>query len=228
MRQIKAGREGLPPPSRPYAGASTSHTTVYYCANSYYNGFAAFLQGRFWGCACYYAVWGSCILHRFLFASTGRPRGTGLSSPAGRAVENKNRGFGEEEAHGKSMTKHYPIAVMFGMDCQFYGPKMKNFLQASIILFLWAFLCPLGCPFYRLYHIQCPGCGLTRAWISFLRGDWKGALQYHLLFFPAPLLIILFAYKSMVPQRKQKVVNLLLYTLSPMYLIYHLFRIVFL
>lgn len=105
---------------------------------------------------------------------------------------------------------------------------MKNALKIGIFLSIWAFLCICGCPFYRLLHIQCPGCGLTRAWIAFLHGDWRGALQYHLLFLPAPLLVILFAWKSMAPQRKLKIADFLLYTLSPMYFIYHLARVGFL
>jgi len=46
------------------------------------------------------------------------------------------------------------------------------------------------CPIYTLFHIPCPGCGLTRASLSALRLDFKSALAYHPLFFILPLLML--------------------------------------
>ncbi|MCL2699370.1 MAG: DUF2752 domain-containing protein [Defluviitaleaceae bacterium] len=44
------------------------------------------------------------------------------------------------------------------------------------------------CPVYSLIGIPCPSCGMTRAWISALRGDLRMALGYHPLFWIIPLL----------------------------------------
>lgn len=62
--------------------------------------------------------------------------------------------------------------------------------------------CVWGCPIYNVFGVTCPGCGLTRAWLCFLRGDWRGALSYHLLFFPAPFFILLFAYRDALPKSR--------------------------
>ena len=38
---------------------------------------------------------------------------------------------------------------------------------------------PDSCTFRRLSGYDCPGCGLTRSFVSFAHGDWRGALQYN-------------------------------------------------
>lgn len=41
----------------------------------------------------------------------------------------------------------------------------------------------IGCPMNRLFGLRCPFCGMTSAHLSFLRGDFSGALAHHPLFF---------------------------------------------
>jgi hypothetical protein len=43
------------------------------------------------------------------------------------------------------------------------------------------------CPMRAMLHLPCPGCGLTRAVMHCLRGDWQAGLQYHLF---APVVIV--------------------------------------
>jgi hypothetical protein len=47
------------------------------------------------------------------------------------------------------------------------------------------------CPIYTLFHIQCPGCGATRALAAILRGDLNQALRLNALFTLAlPIIIV--------------------------------------
>jgi hypothetical protein len=39
-----------------------------------------------------------------------------------------------------------------------------------------------GCPSRALFHIPCPGCGMTRAFVSAFRLDFQMAFLYHPLF----------------------------------------------
>lgn len=61
-----------------------------------------------------------------------------------------------------------------------------------------------GCPFKRIFGLPCPGCGLTRAWLCFLSGDWGQAIRYHPLFLPTPLFIFLTAHRdtSLLPKSR--------------------------
>ncbi|MCI9485107.1 MAG: DUF2752 domain-containing protein [Clostridiaceae bacterium] len=94
-----------------------------------------------------------------------------------------------------------------------------------VIPLLLALLCLWGCPFYRLFGIRCPGCGLTRAWLCFLRGDWACALGYHRLFLPAPLFILLFIHKNTPVLKKWRFTNPLLYLFAVAFAVYHMVRI---
>jgi hypothetical protein len=44
------------------------------------------------------------------------------------------------------------------------------------------------CPLFRLLNIPCPGCGLTRACMLLLRGDFYASLEFHAF---APIFIVL-------------------------------------
>jgi hypothetical protein len=35
------------------------------------------------------------------------------------------------------------------------------------------------CLFYRVTHVSCPTCGMTRALLSLAHGDWRAALAFH-------------------------------------------------
>ena len=44
-----------------------------------------------------------------------------------------------------------------------------------------------ACPINLIFGVPCPGCGLTRAVLLFLRGDFAGAFAMHPLFVVLPL-----------------------------------------
>ena len=73
-----------------------------------------------------------------------------------------------------------------------------------------AIQCILGCPINRLFHIRCPGCGLTHAWLSFLSGDIQNAFRYHPLFLFAPLLILLFVWRGYLGEKIRKYADIVM------------------
>ena len=59
----------------------------------------------------------------------------------------------------------------------------KNYGSAIIkILCIAAIVLFYRCPAKKLFGIDCPGCGLTRACLSALRLDFASAFEYHPLF----------------------------------------------
>ncbi|HEV8582832.1 MAG TPA: DUF2752 domain-containing protein [Thermoanaerobaculia bacterium] len=59
------------------------------------------------------------------------------------------------------------------------------------------------CPLLHGFGIPCPGCGLTRAALELLRGQWRAALAHHAF---APLLlagVAVIAAASLLPERSR-------------------------
>jgi hypothetical protein len=52
------------------------------------------------------------------------------------------------------------------------------------------------CPFDYYLKIQCPGCGITRAWIHFLSGDLSRALSLNKYFLLFPLLLLFVIWRG--------------------------------
>lgn len=48
----------------------------------------------------------------------------------------------------------------------------------------------IGCVWLRLFKIPCPGCGMTRAYASLLRGELSAAFSYHFMFPTVPLIYL--------------------------------------
>ncbi len=51
------------------------------------------------------------------------------------------------------------------------------------------------CPVRAVLGIPCPGCGLSRAMLSLLKGDWRAALSMHVF---APLFLLGFALMAVI------------------------------
>ena len=74
--------------------------------------------------------------------------------------------------------------------------NFKEFLQLVLafvmVLIIYSMI---GCPIRLLTGISCPGCGMTRAWVNVLSGNFDKAFYYHpmwllpLLFIPVWLFI---------------------------------------
>lgn len=60
----------------------------------------------------------------------------------------------------------------------------------SIVTFLF-YVSDIKCLIKYTVGIPCPGCGLTRAWLSFFKMDLRGALRWHPLFWIVPFIIII-------------------------------------
>ncbi len=59
-----------------------------------------------------------------------------------------------------------------------------DFILLFIVSMILYFMGINICPFRHLLHIQCPTCGMSRAFVSFLQGNIKECIAYNALFFP--------------------------------------------
>lgn len=66
-------------------------------------------------------------------------------------------------------------------------------LGAYVVL---AWVLGLPCPIEHFAGIPCPGCGMTRAVASLLRGQWRQAFAYHGMVWSLPLIALLFWFEG--------------------------------
>ena len=107
------------------------------------------------------------------------------------------------------------------MSCSARG-LLRRHIPALLAL---AALCLYGCPFYRLFSLPCPGCGLTRAWLCFLRGAWREALAHHLLFLPTPPMLLLLIHRRTPPLADRRFPDVLLPAYFLLLAVYRLLRV---
>jgi hypothetical protein len=76
---------------------------------------------------------------------------------------------------------------IFGRTVRAPWLKLTCFLiYGAIVLVAYRFSFP--CVWRYLFGVSCPGCGLTRAWLSALSGNLSGAFDYHPMFWSIPLI----------------------------------------
>jgi len=61
------------------------------------------------------------------------------------------------------------------------------------LLLLWLYF-GLPCIPRLLLGVICPGCGLTRAWLSLLGGELAAAFRYHPMFWSIPVFVLFLLY----------------------------------
>lgn len=84
----------------------------------------------------------------------------------------------------------------------------KNYIIRIIILTgALAIGTVTGCPWYQIFGIPCPCCGITRAWISFFKGEFSAAFSYHPLFVPITGVLLIFVFADKI-FKKQKTKNM--------------------
>ena len=90
------------------------------------------------------------------------------------------------------MRRYTPRGLLFRL--------LMLFLACSVlVLALWL---NTGCPFRNITGIPCPGCGMTHAWLSFLRLDLVAAFRYHPMFWSVPVLMAYCLFDGQIVRKK--------------------------
>ncbi len=82
-----------------------------------------------------------------------------------------------------------------------------------------------GCLIYRIFHIECLSCGMTRAILAALRLDFHSAFHFHPMFWSVPIIaaVILFEGKLF----KKRIINTVIIGLIVAgFIIQYIFRII--
>lgn len=85
----------------------------------------------------------------------------------------------------------------------------------------------IGCPILFFTGIPCMGCGITRAFLSLLKGDFISAFRYHPLILLVPFLCFLMFDESKPNKESKwyKVKNIAIYVIVALFIIVYLIRV---
>ena len=92
-------------------------------------------------------------------------------------------------------------------------PNVKEKLTACIIfavVLAVMIALKIPCPINKFAGIPCPGCGMTRAWLSALRLDFADAFRMHGMFWSVPLLVLYYLTDGRIFGKKADTVVLAL------------------
>lgn len=103
---------------------------------------------------------------------------------------------------------------------------MKRVLRLLIIAGALAILFFVGCPFYEGLGIPCPGCGLTRAWLSLFKGDVQQAFSYNMLFIPLTIVVLIIGGTMLVNKALPKWLNMVALSITAVAFLYNVARVV--
>lgn len=112
------------------------------------------------------------------------------------------------------------------------GGKMerlkKLIVPAAIIgvAYLIFTLIGVGCPIKFITGVSCPGCGITRAFLSLIKLDLAAAFYYHPLFPLAAILVVMFVLNELGKIRK-KTFDISVYVISAAFIIAWILRFFF-
>ena len=73
-------------------------------------------------------------------------------------------------------------------------------LAAIAALYVALHFLGMGCPIKAITGVSCAGCGMTRAWLEVLSGNWAAAFAYHPLFWTIPLGVLVFLFRRRLPR----------------------------
>ncbi len=109
--------------------------------------------------------------------------------------------------------------------------ELLNMLSAvTVIVLVYGLfnLAGITCPIKYITGISCLGCGMTRAWISVLHLDLKGAFYYHPGFLLPLAALVLFIIKSQGDKNIKfyKFYKISMFTIIMLFVIIYVVRIV--
>ncbi len=82
--------------------------------------------------------------------------------------------------------------------------EAASVIAAVVVLYGIFGLVGIGCPIKFITGISCAGCGMTRAWLSLLHGDFTGAYYYHPLFLLPAVVVLLILNRNRINSKLYK------------------------
>lgn len=86
-----------------------------------------------------------------------------------------------------------------------------KFITGIILIYLFLeVVLHITCPIKFMTGISCAGCGMSRAWLSLLKGDIHKAFYYHPLFWTIPFIFIVYLFRHKIPDKVLKILEVII------------------
>lgn len=104
--------------------------------------------------------------------------------------------------------------------------KKILFYHATVCIISLFLIFIYKCPFNYFFHIPCPGCGITRAYIAALHLDFKAAFEYHPLFFTVAPIILYTAHRNVLKKHLRDIIeSILFFIIFMLFIAIYIFRL---
>lgn len=104
-----------------------------------------------------------------------------------------------------------------------YRKELICAVTAVVVLYTAMESIGITCPIKFITGISCAGCGMSRAWLAFLRLDMAKAFEYHPLFWLPPIAVIVLLCKSKI---NIKIYKIFIFTIILMFAIVYICRLI--
>lgn len=139
----------------------------------------------------------------------------------------KNLNASEQPIDGQSDCKRTLKQTLSRLSSQIRRNRVLWLSLAAFLLLAWL-LTHTTCVFRSTIGIPCPGCGLSRAFILLLRGQWQQALHFHPLFWLVPPVTVIWAGLSIFMPKKlaSPWLNRLLIVIGLLFIAVYVYRMI--
>lgn len=111
------------------------------------------------------------------------------------------------------------------MNKQEFIEELKTTLKTILIIGIACglmYLFRITCPIKYVTGISCAGCGMTRACLAALHGNFHEAFAFHPLFFLVPLAPVIYLFREKLPR---PVLYILIFTTLAAFVIVYVYRL---
>ena len=87
--------------------------------------------------------------------------------------------------------------------------RIKELVQIILCVIVYCIVLKIthiSCPIKFITGISCAGCGMSRAFMSLLKGNIKEAFIYHPLFWMVPIFVAIYIYRDKIPSKIFKII----------------------
>lgn len=101
---------------------------------------------------------------------------------------------------------------------------MNRFLKYIYVVVGLAVVTVFGCPIYKIFNIKCVTCGVTRAWLNFLYGNYIASFSRNWFFLPLTFIFLRIIYCDFTEKKMTAFEKHLYILIVGIAFIYNLFR----